>query len=218
MADQYLVIGVGRFGTAVARTLYDLGHEVVAIDIDEDELSMVTEHVTHAMVADATDERVLQSMGLESYDVVIVAIGDNLEASILATVNAKASGARYVISKANDQVGARILATVGADEVVRPEHDMGMRLAHQLATPSEVASIELGPDNGIVELEVVDRLQGTLAELRLPGRFGVQVIAVHRGDEVIVSPGADFALESGDRVVVIGGNEGLDDVRAHLRP
>lgn len=218
MSNQYLVIGVGRFGSSVARTLFDLGHEVIAIDSDEDELDAVLDDVTHAAVMDATDERALASLGLKNFDVVIVAIGDNLEASILATVAAKTGGARHVISKANDQVAARILATVGADEVVRPEHDMGTRLAHQLATPNEVASIELGPDNGIVELEVADALLGSLADLQLPARFGVQVIAVHRDQDVVVSPGADFTLVDGDRVVVIGDNRSLDALRSHVAP
>ncbi|BAN02389.1 potassium channel family protein [Ilumatobacter coccineus] len=216
MIGQYLVIGVGRFGSAVARTLYDLGHEVVAVDRDEAELQAVMGHVTHAAVLDATDERALDRLGLAHFEVVIVAIGDDLEASILATVGSKAGGARYVIAKANDRSMARILATVGADEIVRPEHDMGARLAMQLASPSEVASLELGPDNSIVELDVRDLLVGTLETLRLPARFGVQVLAVHRGRDVIVSPGASFALASGDRIVVIGKNSDLDTLREHL--
>ncbi len=217
MLGQYLVIGVGRFGSAVARTLYDLGHEVVAVDRDESELQEVMGHVTHAAVLDATDERALGQLGLANFEVVIVAIGDDLEASILATVGAKAGGAPYVIAKANDRSMARILATVGADEIVRPEHDMGARLAMQLASPNEVAALELGPDNSIVELEIRDRLVGRLEDLRLPHRFRVQVLAVHRGVDVVVSPGADFALSVGDRVVVIGSNVDLDALREHLR-
>ena len=216
MSGQYLVIGVGRFGSAVAKTLFDLGHEVVAVDTDEDELEAVLGEVTHAAVLDATDERALAQLGLSNFEVVIVAIGDNLEASILATVGAKAGGARYVISKANDRSMARILATVGADEVVRPEHDMGSRLAHQLATPNEIATLELGPDNSIVELEVRDRLVGRLSDLHLPGRFGVQVIAVHREREVFVSPGAEFSLSAGDRIVVIGENASLASIRSFV--
>lgn len=216
MIGQYLVIGVGRFGSAVARTLYDLGHDVVAVDRDEAELQEVMGHVTHAAVLDATDERALDRLGLAQFEVVIVAIGDDLEASILATVGSKAGGARYVIAKANDRSMARILATVGADEIVRPEHDMGARLAMQLASPSEVASLELGPDNSIVELDVRDLLVGSLEELRLPARFGVQVLAVHRGRDVVVSPGASFALVAGDRIVVIGKNTDLDALREHL--
>ena len=216
MPSEFLVIGVGRFGSAVARTLYDLGHEGVAVDNDEEELDSVLGHVTHAAVLDATDERALGQLGLSTFEVVIVAIGDHLEASILATVAAKAGGARYVISKANDRSMARILATVGADEVVRPEQDMGSRLAHQLASPNEIAALELGADHSVLELAVRDRLTGTLTELSLPSRFGVQVIAVHRGTDVHVSPGADFELLQGDRVVVIGHNDGLDSIREHV--
>lgn len=213
MVGQYLVIGVGRFGSAVATTLFDLGGEVVAVDRDEAEVSEIMANVTHAAVLDATDESALAQLGLSDFDAVIVAIGDNIEAAILATSVAKAGGARYVISKANDRTAARILASVGADEIVRPEHDMGLRLAEQLASPNRIASLELGTQHSIVEIEVRDRLSGALADLRLPDRFGVQVLAVHRGSEIEVSPGARFEIVAGDRLVVFGPNDGHDRMR-----
>ena len=216
MIGQYLVIGVGRFGSAVATTLYDLGAEVVAVDRDESELSEVMANVTHAAVVDATDERALAQLGLRDFDAVIVAIGDNLEAAILATSVAKAGGARCVISKANNRTAARILASVGADEIVRPEHDMGRRLAEQLASPNRIAALELGTDHSIVELEVRDQLLGTLSELQLPHRFGVQVLAVHRGSEIEVSPSADFEIVAGDRLVMFGPNDGHERIRGFV--
>ncbi|MEE8602398.1 potassium channel family protein [Euzebya tangerina] len=216
MSRQFLVIGVGRFGSAIASTLFDFGQEVVAIDQDEEALESVMHSVTHAAVVDATDDEALTKLGLRDFDTVIVAIGDNLEASILATVAAKAAGARYVISKADRRMTARILASVGADEVVRPEHDMGFRLARQLASPNEVAALELGPEHSIVEVETRDRLCGTLENLELPSRFGVNVIAVHRSDDIIVGPGADFEIREGDRIVVIGRNENFDALRDHV--
>lgn len=217
MALQFLVIGTGRFGSSIATALHDFGHEVVAIDEDEQALEPVMQHVTHAVVMDATDETALRKLGLRDFDTVIVAIGENLEASILATVAVRAAGARYVISKADGNLTARVLAAVGADEVVRPEHDMGRRLARQLASPAQISALELGPDHTVVELETTDRLHGTLAELKLPTRFGVQVIAVHRGDELMVNPGADFDVHPGDRLVVLGHNDevaGLRDLLA----
>lgn len=216
MSRQFLVIGVGRFGSSVARTLHDLGHDVVAIDRDEGELESVMGEVTHAAVVDATDERALARLGLTDMEAVIVAIGDDLEASILATVAARTAGGRYIISKANDDTTARILATVGADEVVRPEHDMGRRLAEQLAVPNQVGSLELGLEHSIVELAVGGSLNGALSSLELPRRFGSQVLAVHRGSEVTVSPSADFVLEPDDRIVVIGPNPSLDRLRSHV--
>ena len=216
MSRQFLVIGVGRFGSAIANTLYDFGQEVVAIDQDEEALAAVMHQVTHAAVVDATDESALGKLGLRDFDTVIVAIGNDLEASILATVAAKAAGARYVISKADRRMTARILASVGADEVVRPEHDMGFRLARQLASPNEVAALELGPEHSVVEIETRDRLCGTLQDLELPSRFDVQVIAVHRADEIMVGPGADFEVLEGDRIVVIGRNDNFDALRKHV--
>lgn len=213
MARQFLIIGVGRFGSAVAAGLFDHGHEVVAIDTDEEALEMVADRVTHAAVVDATDDEALQRLGIRNFDTVIVAIGENLEASILATVAAKSAGADYVISKANDKLTARILASVGADEIVRPEHDMGSRLARQLAAPTEVSALELGPDHSIVEVETKDRLCDTLAALRLPSRFGVSVLAVHRDSEIVVNPGASFRVEEGDRLVVIGQNTAFEKLR-----
>lgn len=216
MHRQFLIVGVGRFGSAIATALYDYGHEVVAIDSDEEALQPIMQQVTHAAVADATDEEALRRLGLKHFDTVVVAIGENLEASILATVAAKAGGARHVISKANDKLTARVLASVGADEVIRPEHDMGLRLARQLATPAEIDVLELGPDHSVAEIETKDRLHGTLTELALPSRFQVQVIAVHRGDELSVNPGANFEVQVGDRLVVIGHNEALNAIRAHV--
>ncbi len=211
--NQFLVIGTGRFGSSIATALHDFGHEVVAIDVDEEALEPIMQQVTHAVVMDATDEDSLRKLNVRSFDTVVVAIGENLEASILATVAVRAAGARYVISKADGKLTARVLASVGADEVVRPEHDMGRRLARQLASPNEVSALELGPDHTVVETEATEHLCGSLAELELPKRFGVQVMAVHRDQDIIVNPGADFQIQPTDRVVVLGHNSDLAALR-----
>ncbi len=215
MTGQFLVVGVGRFGSSVAQTLYDLGHEVVAVDSDEGALEEVMDRVSHAAILDATDEKALRKLGVEHFDTVIIAIGENLEASILATVAAKGAGARHVISKASGGLTARVLASVGADEVVRPEHDMGMRLARQLSAPNIIDTLELGADHSVVEFEV-KKLRGKLVDLKLPNRFGVQVIGVRRGGALTVSPGADFEVKSGDRVIVVGSNRDLERLRERL--
>lgn len=213
---QFLVIGAGRFGSALATTLFEMGHEVVVIDEREAAVEAVMERVTHAVIADATDEETLRKVGVANFDTVIVAIGHDLEANILATVAAKTIGAKHVVAKAISNLGARVLAKVGADEVIRPEHDMGRRLAQQLATPSIVDAFKLGDAHGVVEVEAGTKLTGTLAHLRLPNRFGVQVIAVNRGGNVDISPGADYQLEPGDRVVIIGSNDAIARFREHL--
>lgn len=215
-AKQFLVIGAGRFGSAVATTLYNLGHEVVVVDRSEEAVEGIMNQVTHAAIADATDEDTLRKLGCSNFDAVVVAIGENFEANVLATVAAKSVGARHVVSKVASALAARVLARVGADEVIRPEHDMGIRVARQLATPSILDAFNLGTEHGVIEIEVGSRLVGSLESLRLRNRFGVQVIAVNRAGRLEVGPRADFELKPGDKVVLIGSNEAIAKIRDYL--
>ncbi len=212
-AKQCLVVGLGRFGTAVATTLYELGHEVVAVDVEEDNVQRVTNLVTHAAILDATDERALRSIGVADFDEVVIAIGSDIKANILATLAAKNLGARHVVSKATDEVAARVLEKIGADEVIRPEHDMGVRTAQRLGGVRRQDTPDLGSNTSIVEVEVNDRLRGTLKDLNLSNRFGVQVIAVSRGGRVDVSPRADAELQPHDRLVIVGDNHAIEELR-----
>lgn len=173
-------------------------------------------NVTQAIVADATEEQAMRQLGVGNFDVVVIAISSNFEASILATVAAKATGAQRIIAKSGNAVMARVLSAVGADEVVRPEHDMGVRLARRLTAPSIVERFGLGSNHSVVEVENKNRLEGRLAKLRLSNRFGIQVIAVHRDGDVVVSPGAEFELRHGDRIVVIGSNVALQKFKEFL--
>ena len=213
---QFLVIGAGRFGGALARTLYQEGHEVVVIDEDEDKIERIMDDVTHALIADSSDEDVLRRVGVSNFDTVVVSIGANFEANILTTVAAKNLGAKHIIAKATSETGAAVLSRVGADQVVRPEHDMGRRLAQQLTTPELVDAFNLGEGHTVIELEATDKLLGSLAKLKLSNRFSVQVIAVNRRGDVTVSPGADFVIERGDNVVLIGSNEAINHFRDHI--
>lgn len=213
---QFLVIGLGRFGAALASTLYSLGHEVVAVDSDEAQVEAVMHQATHAAILDASDEAALRKLGIGNFDVVIVAIGESLEANILATVLAKSLGAKHVISRANSELAARVLSKVGADEVLRPEYEMGIRLAQQLATPSIIDAFNLGDEYGVIEIGVGSKLVGRLKNLRLSNRFGVQVIAVNREGKLYISPGADFDLQLGDKIVLIGSNQEIENFRTHL--
>lgn len=213
---QFLVIGLGRFGAALASTLYSLGHEVVAVDSAEAQVEAVMHQATHAAILDASDEAALRKLGIGNFDVVIVTIGENLEANILATVVAKGLGAKHVISRANSELAARVLSKVGADEVLRPEYEMGIRLAKQLATPSIIDAFNLGEEYGVMEIGVGSKLAGRLKDLRLSNRFGVQVIAVNRKGKLYVSPGGDFDLQFGDKIVLIGRNQEIENFRTHL--
>jgi len=209
---QCLVIGLGRFGSAVATTLYELGQEVVAVDVHEENVQSVMNLVTHAAILDATDERALRAIGVADFDEVIIAIGTDIKANILATLNAKNLGARHVVSKAIDEVAARVLEKIGADVVVRPEHDMGVRIAQRLSGVKRKDAPDLGPNTSIIEVEVNERLRGTLKELNLSNRFGVQVIAVNRGGRVEVAPRADEELRPHDTLIVVGDNHALEEL------
>lgn len=213
---QCLVIGLGRFGTAVATTLYEMGHEVVAIDQNEENVERVMNLVTHAAIVDASDERALRALGAGDFDVVIVAIGSDVQANILATMNAKSLGAPYVVSKAIDEMARRVLERIGADLVIRPEHDMGVRLARQIATPNIVDTLDLGGDYAIVEIEANDRLRGTLRDLNLTGRFGVQIIAISHAGKIEVTPRAEDTIQPHDKLVVIGTSHSIDELRRYI--
>ena len=215
-SKQCLVIGLGRFGTAVATTLYEMGHEVVAIDHGEENVERVMNLVTHAAIVDASDERALRALGVGDFDVVVVAIGTDVQANILATMNAKSLGAPYVVSKAIDEMARRVLERIGADLVIRPEHDMGVRLARQIATPNIVDTLDLGGDYAIVEIEANERLKGTLRDLNLTGRFNVQIIAISRAGKIEVTPRAEDELRPHDKLVVIGTSHNIDDLRRYL--
>ncbi len=216
MKKQFLVIGAGRFGSALATTLYELGHEVVIVDRNEARIEVVMNRVTHAAIVDASDEVALRKLGLNNFDQVIVAIGNNLEANILATVAAKSNGAKHVISKATSHLAAQVLAKVGADEVIRPEHDMGVRLARRLCRPSVIDAFKLGNDYGVIEVEANKKLSGTLKSLRLTNRFAVQVIVVNRDGKVEVSPQADFEILPGDQLVLLGSNAAIERINDYL--
>ncbi len=215
-AKQYLVIGAGRFGSALATTLYDLGHEVVVVDSSEERVEDIMDHVTHAIILDATEEEALGKLGLDSFDRVIVAIGNDLEASILSIVAAKNQGAKNVLSKATSETAARVMVKVGADEVVRPEHDMGVRVAKSLATPTIDDAFNLGENYEVIEFTAQRKLCGSLRDLKLANRFGVQVIAVNRGDKLTISPTADFVIDPGDNVVIIGETRAVERLRDHF--
>lgn len=213
---QYLIIGAGRFGSALATTLYDLGHEVVVADSSETRIDAVMDDVTHAVILDATDEDALGKLDLQSFDKVIVAIGNDLEASILTIVAAKNQGAKTILSKATSETAARVMVKVGADEVVRPEHDMGVRVAKSLATPTITDAFNLGDNYEVIEFTAQRKLCGPLRELKLANRFGVQVIAVNRKGKLEISPSANFVVAPGDEVVIIGETRAVGRLRDHF--
>ncbi|WP_334109617.1 potassium channel family protein [Thermodesulfitimonas autotrophica] len=207
---QFAVIGLGRFGTSVAETLSRMGYDVLAVDVDAEKVNAVMDIVTHAVQVDALDEHALKSLGIRNFDVVIVAIGEDIQANILVTVMLKEMGVKTVVAKARTELHGRVLAKVGADKVVFPERDMGVRVARALVAANIVDQIELSPDYSLMELIAPREFVGkSIGEAAIRMKYGVTVLAIRRGEEIIISPGAHHTVEEGDILVVVGRNDRL---------
>jgi len=207
---QFVILGLGRFGSSLARTLYSLGHDVLAVDENEDIIQDISDSVTHAVQADATDENSLRALGLRNFDVAVVAIGSSIQASILVTLIVKELGVKYVVAKAQSELHAKVLYKIGADRVVFPERDMGVRLAHNLVSSNVLDFIELAPDYSIVEIASLPEWEGkTLKELDMRVKYGINIMAIKRDEEINISPRADEVIQDNDILVVIGSNEDL---------
>ncbi len=208
---QFAVIGIGRFGGSVATTLYDMGHDVLAIDSSEEKVEAIVDRVTHAVVADTTSETALKSLGITNFDVVIVSIGKDIQASILTTLVLKELNVKYVVAKARTAQHGKVLQKIGADRIVFPERDMGVRLAQNLVDTNVLDFIELSPDYSIVEIIVPEGMIGkSLRELDLRARHGVNVLAICSRDKKInVSPAATVCLQECDVLIVVGTNESI---------
>jgi trk system potassium uptake protein TrkA len=202
---SFAVIGCGRFGSSIARTLYNLGNEVMAIDINEERVQEISEEVTHAVQADIMDENVLKDLGLRNFDVVIVSIGSDIEASIMATLIAKELGVKRVIAKALSDIHGKVLYKIGADKVIFPERDMGIKVAHNLVSTNILDFIELSPDYSILEITAIEEWENkSLEQLRLPTKYGINVMAIKRENTINVSPNGEYIISKGDILVVIG--------------
>ncbi|HWS43824.1 MAG TPA: TrkA family potassium uptake protein [Pseudoflavonifractor sp.] len=209
----FVVIGLGRFGSAVATELCELGHEVLAIDSIEENVLAVADHVTHAVTGDARDPAVLRALGVRNYDCAIVAVGVDVGNSALITLNLKDMGLKKVICKAQSHVHRKVLEKIGADKVVFPEHEMGVKLAQSLSNSNVINFIELSDDFGIVELSAPKSWQNkTIRELDVRAKFHVNIIAIRKaaGGELLVAPGGDYVLESRDTVVTLGRNDDIN--------
>ena len=209
---NYVVIGCGRFGSSVAKTLYSLGHEVLAIDKNEEKIQNIAEQVTHAVEADCTDENVLKSLGIRNFDVAVISIGSDIQSSIMATLICKELGVQYVLCKAQNELQAKVLYKIGADRVVFPERDMGIRVAHNLVSQNVLEYIELDPHYSIAEIVAPSKWIGkTIGQLDLRANYGITVMAVKQGININISPEADDVLKAGDILVVIGKNEQINN-------
>ena len=211
---SYVVIGLGRFGSEVARQLCVHDCEVLAMDVSHDLVQHISSDVTHAVVGDARDKEVLRALGVSNFDCAIVAIGDDLANSVLATMNLKELGVPHIVCKAHDETHRQVLNKLGADQVVIPERENAARLARNLSSPNVLDYIELSDEYGIIEVPAPKRwLDKTLKELNVRAKLGVNIIAIERDNQINVSPAADYKILEGDILVVLGDTDALSTVQ-----
>ncbi len=208
---DFAVIGLGRFGAALALALEEHGHHVLGIDENEDTVQRYADYLTQAVKLDATDEEALRTVDIAAFETVVVAIGTDFESNLLATVALKNLGVRKVICKTITQRQQDILRKVGADRVILPEFEAGCRLADELMNPGLLERFHLGPGYSIAEVVTPRSLANqSLNQLDLRKRFGVNVLLVKRGEDITTSPRAEFILLTGDVMVILGRDEKLE--------
>ncbi|MBN2982725.1 potassium channel family protein [Cohnella algarum] len=217
---QFAIIGLGRFGSSVAKFLSEMGYEVLAIDENEELVQDVAHIVTHAVSADSTDEEAVRALGIRNFDVVVVAIGQDIQASILTTLILKDLGVKQIIVKAQNELHGKVLSKIGADKVIFPERDMGLRVAHHLVSPNILEHIELSNDYSIVEMKVPSQIVGrNLKQLDIRVKYNCNVLAVKRDGEMNITPHPDESLNSEDVLVIVGRNDQLNRLeQAYAEP
>jgi trk system potassium uptake protein TrkA len=207
----FVVIGLGRFGSSVAQTLFSMGYDVMAIDLDEELIDQMKDKVTYGVTADALEERVLESLGVRNFDVAIVAIGNDIQASILITLTLKELGVKRVVAKAINERHGRVLEKLGADKIVYPERDMGERVAHYLVSANLLDYIEISDKYSLSEVTTPQNMVNkSLKQTNLRVKYGVNVIAIKRGDNLIVAPPGEEVLKPEDVLICIGRTQALD--------
>ncbi|MBX3054063.1 MAG: TrkA family potassium uptake protein [Caldilineaceae bacterium] len=213
-ANEFVVIGLGRFGTSVATTLVEHGRNVLAIDADQSRVQHLSSILPHVVALDATNIDALHQAGVENFDTGLVCIGTDFESNLLAAVLLQQLGVKRVIAKARTRTQRDILLRVGADEVILPEHEAGIRLGRKLSAGHLIDYLEVSNDVGVVELLAPPSLwDHNLSESSLRQRYGLTVMAVRRGDDLIVSPSATFRIEENDLLVVLGRIEDAERLR-----
>ena len=218
MKKQVVVIGLGRFGSNLATSLYNIGHDVLAMDTEEERVQSMMGRVTYPVTGNATNEIVLRELGITDYDAAVVAIGSDIVSSIMASVLLKTLGIPYVVSRAQNEIHGNTLERIGVDKVIHAESEMGMRLAHSLFNPNVQEYLELAPSFGLSRLKVPNRFDNmTLRELGFSGprdRYGLAVLAIKRGNDITLNPDSDDRLQTGDLLVLAGSDELLEKLES----
>jgi trk system potassium uptake protein TrkA len=214
---EFAVIGLGRFGGSICRALSQQGMEVLAIDVDEDKVNEFSSIASHAVMGDTTDEMVLKSLGIRNFDHVIVAIGDNIQASILTTLILKELGVKHITVKAQNDYHEKVLSKIGADNIVHPERDMGQRIAHNIVSNNVLDYLELSDEHSIVEIIASKQINGySLIDLDIRAKYGINIVAMKRGKEILVSPQASETIRQGDILIVIGADTDITRFEKNL--
>ncbi len=210
MRKNFLVIGLGHFGTSLACSLADAGHNVLGVDIDLDIVQALSSRLAHVVELDAANEDALASLGINNFDAAIVASGKNFESSVLITLLLKRLGAHYVIAKAITEQQAEVLKRIGADEVVQPERDAGTRLARLLISPNVLEYLELEQGVSVAEIQATASMDGkSVAELDFRRKYKITILLIKDGDRYLISPDPDDRVRTGDTLVVFGRNEDI---------
>ena len=205
MKKEFVIIGLGRFGGSVAKELIYQGANVMVIDTSAERVDEFAHIATQAIVADTTDEAVIKSLGLWNYEHVIVAIGEDIQASILTTLILKESGVPKITVKAQNDYHEKVLRRIGADFVVHPERDMGIRIANNMMSNNVLDYLELSDEHSIMEIRANEKLaERTIIDLNIRAKYGVNIVGIKRGEDIIVSPPADEMIVIGDILIVIG--------------
>jgi trk system potassium uptake protein TrkA len=221
---QFGVIGLGRFGSAMATTLSELGHDVIGVDGNEARVHELADVVTHALQIDATDEKALRAAGIQDVDVAVVSIGENIESSLLVVMQLRELGIKTIVAKAVTPLHGKILEKLGVSRVIFPEREMAIRVAHSLVMPNVIDYIELSREFSIVELPAPAQFVGkTLKQLELRPRLGLTLVAIKRredGTERVVtniSPSADEKIRPKDVLAILGSTDRLNHLDELLR-
>lgn len=210
---QYIVIGCGRFGSALAIKMCELGNEVMVVDRDRDTIQDIADKVTHTAILDVTDENDLKGIGLGNFDVAIVAISSDLKASIIATVIAKEMGVPKIVCKAKDELEAKVLYKIGADKVIFPERDMGIRLAYNLVSENVLDQINLDPEYSIMEIVTPDQwVNKTIIELNLRAEYDINVLAVKTQSGIKVMPSPNYKMKADNILIIMGNTENINKI------
>lgn len=210
MKKEFVVIGLGRFGGSIVRELIEQGADVMAIDKFSDRVDEFASIATQAIVADTTDESVLKSLGIRNFEHVIVAIGEDIQSSILTTLMLKEIGVNKITVKAQNDYHEKVLRKIGADQVVHPERDMGIRIANNMISNNVLDYLELSDEHSIMEIIANELLAGsTLIDLDIRAKYGINIVAIKRGNEILVSPQATEEILVNDILIVIGADSDI---------